>query len=449
MAAGDDPRFVRVTCPTCRAVLHPRVEKAGRRVRCPDCYSAVLVPQPPEPEAPPKKRDPGEYGVRDALAAPRSEADSADFFLVLCPKCQARLHPRRSHASKRARCPDCDTIFVVPPPPKPERKQPPPTPGKYAMGEEATRVEAEFHYLTVDRADEPEPEPPAPPDTGWFVRGVFTFPWWPGPPLAYWAVLSSLFLPALALVGVVVLVAEGNVKRGVTVARILAVPIILLWVWVLAYAAACFAAIVQDTGSGNDEVAGWPEGDWRDRMGTLLYVLWHFGLSLGAGAALAGPVGMLVGPQWGALTTVLAANFFFPLFLLSSMEAATLLAPYSPVMLRSLLKTPGGWLVVYVESLVLLVLTFGLIGAGLFWLPMVTAVLASPLLATFVFIDARLYGRLAWHIGQLESKRKPRKRKRKTTQTQKISSPPTSGDQHFGVGVSSTKPARPLSGWKA
>jgi DNA-directed RNA polymerase subunit RPC12/RpoP len=408
----EDPRYVRVVCATCRAVLHPRVEKAGRQVRCPDCYSAVLVPQPPKPEAAPKQRELGEYGVREALAPARSESADANIFLVLCPKCQARLHPRRSHAGRRARCPDCETVFVIPPPPKTEKSKPLPLPGKYAMGEAPKRVEPEFHYLTVDRVREPEPDPLAPPETGWFFRGVFTFPWWPGA-WARWTILSLLLVPALFMTGVVLLLAGGSVNQGMTAVPYLMLPLMWLWVWALSYAAGAFVAIVQDTGSSNDEVTSWSEGDWRERVGTMLYVGLHLGLSLAAASAIGWPVGVFTEPLWGAVATGLAANLLFPLFMLSSMEADTLLTPYSPVMFGSLLKTPGGWLIVYIESLLSLALACVLMGAGMYFVPVLTIFLAAPLLAAVIFIEARLYGRLAWHIGQLETKRKRRKRKKR------------------------------------
>lgn len=413
MAAGDDPRYVRVVCPKCRAVLHPRVEKAGRRVKCPDCFSAVLVPQPAAPEPPPKRRDLGEYGVRESLAPARNEADSADFFPVLCPTCQARLHPRRSHVGKRARCPDCDTVFVVPPPPEPTKAKPPPSPGKYAVGEESKRVEAEFHYLTADRAAEPEPEPLAPPEKGWFVRGVFTFPWWPGA-WARWMILSMLFVPALFLAGLIaVLAGPDGADKAMTLAVYLVLPLIWTWVWALSYAAACFVAIVQDTGSGNDEVASWPEGDWRERVITMLYVGLHLGFAMAAASAVAWPAGMLHGPLAGGLVTAAAANLLFPLFMLSSMEADTLLVPYSSLMYRSLFQVAGGWFVVYVESLAVVAFAGGLLAVGLAWSPILALLPAPLVLSTSIFFLARLYGRLAWRVGRAETKRKPRKKNKK------------------------------------
>lgn len=413
MAQGDDPRYIRTVCPTCRAVLHPKVEKAGHKVKCPDCYSAVLVPQPPMPEPPPKQRDPGEYGVRDVLAPARPEKDSADFFLVLCPTCQAHLYPRRSYTGKRARCPDCDTVFVIPPPPKADAKPTPPTSDKYGVGEESKRAKADFQKLIVER--EPVPEPMAPPDKWWFAAGVFTFPWWPGA-WQRWLSLSMLLVPAQFMAGVVALVAglfdEGS--KAAALMPFLVLPLVWLWLWALSYAAGCFIAVIQDVGSGNDEVENWPEGDWRERVGTMLYVGLHFGFAVAAGSALAWPIGNLYGPVWMGVTTALATNFLFPLFLLGSMEADTLLVPYSPVIFGSLFKRPLlGWLMLYVESLVVVMLAAGLVIAGLRWAPIATILLGSPLLATPIFILARLYGRLAWHIGQSEVNDRPRKRKKK------------------------------------
>jgi hypothetical protein len=284
------------------------------------------------------------------------------------------------------------------------------------VGEEQKRVETDFHYLTADRAAEAEPEPLAPPEKGWAVIGVFTFPWWPGA-WARWLILSLLLVPALGLAGVVAMLAGaiGNLNKSMTAVPYLMLPLMWLWVWALSYAAACFVAIVQDTGSGNDEVASWPEGDWRERVGTMLYVGLHLALASAAASALAWPVGTVFGPLGMGLAVALAANFFFPLFLLSSMEADTLLTPYSAVMFRSVITLFFSWLMIYVESLLLLALFVALLGAGLVGAPVPTILFSSPILATLIFIEARLYGRLAWHIGQAATKRKPRKRGKKAS----------------------------------
>lgn len=411
MSYNDDPRYVRVTCPTCRAVLHPRVEKAGRRVRCPDCYSAVLVPRPAEAAAPPPRRDPGEYKVREApgpLQAQDRRAD--DYFLTLCPTCQARLHPRHSQVGKKTRCPDCDTVLTIPPPLVEKKPAPPPPPKPYLMGEASARPPVERELLTVQGRLEPEPPPPPPP-RWWFASGVLTFPF-RGTPLQRWISLSLLLLPLEFVVGVIVFVAQMGMNYVTTVVPFLAVPLAWLALWAGSYAAACFLAIVQDTGSGNDEIHNWPEGDWRERVAPLAYLCLQFIFTGAATSAVTMAVSFAAGRLWAAIGAAASATFFFPFFLLSAMEADTPLWPYSPVMLRSLRRSFGAWLIVYLESVAIVATVAGLLAAGLM-LPIVTIVIASPLLGSSVFVLARLYGRLAWRIGEQETGRR-KKRVKKT-----------------------------------
>lgn len=409
MAASDERQYVRVVCSTCRAVLHPRVEKAGRHVRCPDCYSAVLVPRPTAPEKIKARPVPLEYGVRDAPGPPQTENDrSADVFPMLCPTCQARLHPRRAHVGKRARCPDCDTVFTIAPPPPPTVVKQPPPQRPYQMGEETDRVEVEHNFLVVQGGLPPEPEAEVP--HRWFISGVFTFPW-TADAAARWLILSLLLVPAVLLAGLLMWLSSMGLSHGSHAIPLLAAPMAWLTVWSGSYAAACFLAIVQDTGSGNVVVHSWPEGDWRERTVPFMYVTLHLLFAGAAAAALTSPFYFAVDRAWLGLVMVASVNFFFPFFLLSAMEADTPLMPYSPVMLRSLWRAGGAWLLVYIESVGVMAAAGGLlIGLALAapWLSLV----ASPfVLAALVFIVARLQGRLAWRIGQIEIGRRKRRRK--------------------------------------
>ncbi len=423
MASSNDPRYVRVTCPTCRAVLHPRVEKAGRRVRCPDCYSAVLVPQPAEAVPEPPRRDPGEYQVRDAAAPPQPESTrNDDYFRVLCPVCSARLHPRRRHTGKKTRCPDCDTVFTIPPPPVETKPNAPPPVKPYPMGQAVERPPVEMELLTVQGRLEPEPPPPEVP-RHWFASGVFTFPW-RGEALARSINLSLLLLPLELLLGVILFLAQINMSYITTVVPLLAVPMAWLALWAGSYAAACFLAIVQDTGSGSGEIHNWPEGDWRERVAPLAYLSVQILFTGAAASVVAIAVGALVGQIGAAIAIAVTVPLLFPLFLLSAMEADSPLMPYSPVMVRSLWRSLGGWLTVYLESLGLLTLVGGLLAAGLIWAPMLAIVVASPLLTTAVFVVARLYGRLAWRIGQQETGRRKRRKKKSTPPAVSTNAPP-------------------------
>ena len=407
----DERRYVRVICPKCRAVLHPRVEKAGRRVKCPDCYAAVLVPQPEAPPPPPKPaRDPGQY----KLGGADQPTAKVDYFLLLCPTCHARLHPRLAHVGKKVRCPDCEAVIVVPPPPKSEPPKAPKPPGQYRVGTEAERAEVKPELLLVQstrptelRTDETPPL--------WFASGVFTFPWRKSA-AACWLTLSMFLLPLVVLLAAGVYLVDG-LHVGSTVVAMLIVPLVWTFVWSMSYAAACSLGIMEGTAAGEDDVESrWPEESWRERIGPFAYVGFEFVVGVGAASLLALPIGRGLGPFWGGAAAFLLASFTFPLVLLSALEADSPMTPISPVILGSVPKLWWGWGLVAAESMAVMTLAAGLSFLAALATPVLALFVAPPLLAAAIFIIARLYGRLAWRIGELEAEKKRRKKKKKKRQ---------------------------------
>jgi hypothetical protein len=414
MSAAEDPsQYVRVACPICRAVLYPRVERAGRYVKCPDCDTSVLVPSPTKPEPIKPRRDPGEYAVAGVGAAVNVVEPKC--FPVLCPTCSARLHPLFRQVGKRVKCPDCDVVFVVPSPPAPPAVKPLPTPGQYHVGTEPQRAEAPREYLMVQGTM--PADPPAPPPTRlWFLSGVFTFPWASGA-WNRWLALSMLVVAAAEMVVVTVLLARAF---GPYVIPLATTILVWLWLWTLSYAAACFVVIVQDTGSGDDGVANWHEGDWRERVWPLLFMLFHLALAAGAASAIALPLGRLLGPIVGLAITVSTTAAIFPILLLSAMEADEPFLPYSPVILRSVPRQFPAWLVVYLEGAAVLAITLAVVIGTIYVNPFLGAFIACPLGAAALFILARLVGRLAWRIGEAQADVKKRKKRKQKTSEEKV-----------------------------
>lgn len=405
--SDDERRYVRVTCPTCHAVLHPRVEKAGRRVKCPDCYAAVLVPQPEKPKSPPKPaRDPGQY----KLGGADQPIKPVDYFLLLCPTCQARLHPRLAHVGKKVRCPDCEAVIVVPPPAEPAQSKEPKSPGQYRVGVEQERVEVKQELLLVQSERPSEALTDETPRL-WFASGVFTFPWRKSAG-AYWLALSMFLFPLVLLFGACAYLFAG-LHVGSTAVAFLIVPIAWTFVWSMSYAADCTLGIIEGTASGEDDVTRWPEGSWRDRIGPLMYIAFQFFLGAAAASLLAWPVGMLCGPVWMGLAVFALFSLTFPVILLSALEADNPLAPYSPVILGSLPKLWWGWGAVAFESFLVIGLGIGTTLLAAYASLVAVFFVAPPLLAAAIFITARLYGRLAWRIGELEAEKKRRKKKKK------------------------------------
>lgn len=403
-SSDDARRYVQVICPTCRAVLNPRVEKAGRRVRCPDCYSAVLVPHPPAEASPPPRRDPGQYAVSDG-GPPRPQPPT---FLFLCPTCQARLHPRLDMVGRRVRCPDCGSVIrVPPPPPKPEAAEPPPPLVEYRVGEEPQRAEPQFEILTV-KSHSPA-EPVAAPPRWWLVDGVFGFPWRPDA-RGRWGVLSLLILAAgevtaLMLVSTGFLSGEMDQLHAVAMG-FFGLGAIWLWVWALLYGSTCFVGIIDDTGGGSEGVSQWPADDWREWLWPLLYVAFQAALAFVVGYAALWAAAHWYDAQTSQLIMAATAFLLFPILLLSAMESGETFVPFSPAIFASLFRLAWAWLLVYIESFVVV----GAVAAMTAWLvafsPYLAVPFCAPLIAASLFIVARLYGRLVWRIGHSPSREK-------------------------------------------
>jgi len=62
-------------CPTCRTRMHPVVEQAGTKIKCPDCGVVILVPRPSpvKQKSTSEPREIGDYGVSAPVERPPLE----------------------------------------------------------------------------------------------------------------------------------------------------------------------------------------------------------------------------------------------------------------------------------------------------------------------------------------------------------------------------------------
>jgi len=101
-----------LTCDGCGAVLPLGETRPGQKCRCGRCGKILIVPAE-EPE-------------EDFSYSPQPDPDpvptSVGFY---CRVCDTRLSARTADVGKRAKCPDCGALTVVPPPPKNRPKKPP------------------------------------------------------------------------------------------------------------------------------------------------------------------------------------------------------------------------------------------------------------------------------------------------------------------------------------
>jgi hypothetical protein len=171
---------------------------------------------------------------------------------------------------------------------------------------------------------------------------------------------------------------------------------------ILAYAAHVFLTIAQQTAGGLDEVS-WPKEPWFDWIGKAL----HLGWLVAFWVVPLGFVLRVIGPETLATSALLYAGvpaaFFwllFPITLLSSFSAGSMLALVRPEVFARMARCPAGTLGFY-----LLAAPLCLAGAAALYATLAERLFyALPVLATVLFLYARLFGRYARLLGRVPVK---------------------------------------------
>jgi hypothetical protein len=116
-------------CPTCHQQVRTPDAAAGKKGRCPNCGTVVIIPAPVTVVAP-GPLSPGPFSVSPpalpppsphlpppppklplAVSAPTITADSIEF---PCPQCQKPVRTPASMAGKRGQCPQCQAVVRIP-----------------------------------------------------------------------------------------------------------------------------------------------------------------------------------------------------------------------------------------------------------------------------------------------------------------------------------------------
>jgi hypothetical protein len=339
----------------------------------------------------------------------KTSSEEPPHVFVTCYTCHERMHVPVRKVERKIACPECGRSVRVPGREEYEAHRPKTAAemvrdvGEYDIAIPTTPVAPELivhtPYLDVKAHVRRELEPERPKFT--FLTGVFTFPWTLDV-LPRWIGLSA-GLVSMTLVVAVVLAVMGGLpslqaapQGGVLAFFVL--PLIWLTIWTASYGAACSLAIIEGTAGGNDVIGEWPEPHWKEWAADLFYVAWLAALAAMTAWVVTLPL-TLVRPDWSQTQLVLGAFvLLFPFVLVSALEAANHWVPVSVFVFQSLGRHLGTWLLFYFVSSLLFAafaaLEFGLVRfVGVFGI-----VLACPLLAALVFIQARLIGRLAWRL---------------------------------------------------
>jgi hypothetical protein len=174
----------------------------------------------------------------------------------------------------------------------------------------------------------------------------------------------------------------------------------MLTILALSYASACCLHVIECTANGADSIDTWPATDWREWVWSLICVLYVFMICALAGYAVR-LMTLPVVDTW--LPTELTIFLLFPFVLLSSLAADSRWWPYAPTILKSMRVVPVSWLVFYGFVIALCGGWLAIFVVGILMNPWGAMMVVMPLLAAVMLICARLLGRLAWCLGQIES----------------------------------------------
>jgi hypothetical protein len=332
-------------------------------------------------------------------------SDIPKYIHANCQVCGTRVTPKATNAGRRLKCPDCETLIQLPTmeqfleirreqalsePRQPEPAEP------YAMRERVERAEATVSVFRELAQIKREEAPPPPQYT--FFSNVFEFPWKTTDALSRWALVAAGFtVSGLFLVLNVTLVERYGFAALVGVIFFVLFQIVVT-VWTAACAASLLMSILQDTAAGLDRIESWPDGGWRDWMSDLTMVGYLFFVSGFVSLAPARLLQPVIEFQSAIVLAIHAA--LFPVTLLAGFDAESIWLPWSKTILRSLRIIPRDWLLFYSLTLVLVGVGDGFLLACMIGSPWLFGFMLGPVLASQIFIGARLLGRLAWRIGE-------------------------------------------------
>jgi DNA-directed RNA polymerase subunit M/transcription elongation factor TFIIS len=416
----------------CQTRLFGRQNQIGQPLKCPDCGAETILkaPVPEKAKATPAALEGDQYELWDADAAPLPDeirAAQPKYIAVVCRVCGTLMHATESQIGQELTCPDCATRtkVVSPPAPRATRDVLASDSEDYQLDEAFAPVERppviqlEYKGMLYEQEREAELTRDAAnaargrkvrPTTD--VRGRPIMPRWP---------LLSGFVPFLFSLGVLVrwfaLSAIGGLAivlgsfgigsigagdsevstdmSAVSGVYFLAIGCVIGIFWVAAFAS-IFIAVVTESSEGNDQVHHWPPPSPAEWLPELIYFLVAAFASSFPGWLLAQSVASDANTR--ALSVAGSAVLFFPIMMLSQLDIGSPFAIISRKVLASTVRFPFSWLLLYLES--------GLLVTGCILVHPFTAgalriaALLLPLSVAAALVYARLLGRLAWKLAE-------------------------------------------------
>jgi DNA-directed RNA polymerase subunit RPC12/RpoP len=421
-------RYVAVVCCECRTRMLAREDQVGRRLICPDCGSATVVPPPQEKPAEAWSGPSEIYATCDDIGQPAPGSVAyQEHYPFKCPTCLTRLHATPDQAGREIACPDCAKPIRIPPPPN--RPAPPDLADEPAMGD----LLAETYDLGLPIKPPPvvvpgfrsaEDRPPRPPEAlpQADVDAVPTSSGrlapvrppdrakrrtWDGKRLGFLfdpGVRLCWLFSTVGLAAILALLGEASHLIAVADPRTYFIGMMyiaisgLLGLFGFVILAPYLLAILHDTAAGCDRIENWPDDVYHDWLLHGVNFVVPAALAVLAGEGLDRLLTPAGAPPW--LGVGLAMFFLFPVLLLSVLETGSPFVPWSTPVWRSLVADWPAWILFYGAASIVVAVSgtvawYGLARAG------VWAVLpASGAVAAGVLLYVRLLGRLARHCAR-------------------------------------------------
>ena len=349
----------------------------------------------------------------------------SNFVWLTCPKCRWRREFPQSAVKGDARCRQCGTAVIVSPPPAVEAilpedtlmmEEPVELPPASGVQHVTTPSEVEYQLapsplprppmmvrsdvargsVSEEKPREDVVTPPRRAGLAWaFTNNVFDFPFQKYS-LAQWvcASLGLIVGDELALLALMGL--YSGTEAGALQAGCFGIAAFFALLFSLSYLAASFLDITVNAAHNVDKAHDWPDSNWRDRMWSLVRVVWWEVIAGTLAAAIAG-LASFIGDFFGWACLVFTF-LLTPIVVLSALEADVILFPISRPIFRTLRMAWSAWALFYVLTAILWtpneLVTRLLYNRSPFLMPLA----AGPVLAATVFIYGRLLGRLAWFI---------------------------------------------------
>lgn len=336
--------YIAAYCKVCNTRVTPKAKFAGRRIKCPDCFTSIQIPTLEE-------------------------------------------HRKTQKAAKLRG------------PAQPEEHEP------YSLnapveGPELPPVRIFDEHAKI-RHTRKRPTPPKRP----FLSNVFQFPWSDAGTLARWGMISGGLAINGAIMAINLWLTSEVGLMGAIPGLFLTVAQMSVATWSLSYASSCAFSIIQDTGAGLNKVEGWPEGgvsEWVMDLMAVIYVFFASGFVSYLIAYPLQPVTGMIGPP-----VLIIHGLLFPPAILSALDADSILLPYSEMTLRSLVRIPLIWLQMLSLYFCVWLAAAGILTPLSIYSPIVAGIASGPVITAAIFISARLIGRQAWLVGEDASKVDP------------------------------------------